>query len=63
MKLTVDLTGSTLRDELALLHDARRVVSDLLLPDLDLDCAGKNRLGTLLRILDKLFEAAMRQDH
>lgn len=61
MKLTVDLTGAGLRDELELLHDARRAVSDLLLPDLDLNRAGKDRLGTLLGILDALFEAAWRQ--
>ncbi len=59
MKLTVDLTGSDLlADELGLLQDARWAVRDLLLPGLDLDTNGKDRLSTLLRIIDELWEAA-----
>lgn len=48
MRLQIDLTGSSdARDELEYLQDARQAVHDLLLPDGDLDRAGRERLNPL----------------
>ena len=58
MRLTVDLTGSSHpQDELNYLRDARQAVHDLLLPDGDLDRAGRVRLCSLLSLLEALEQA------
>jgi len=55
MKLHIDLSGSFMaRDDLDLLADAQQVIIALLNSDADLDRAGRDRLATLLRILDEL---------
>lgn len=58
MHLHIDLTGSSdARDELDYLKDARQAVQDLLLPDNDLDRAGRERLCILLTVLTTLERA------
>ena len=58
MHLHIDLTGSSdARDELDYLLDARQAVQDLLLPDNDLDRAGRERLCILLTVLTTLERA------
>lgn len=60
MKLHIDLSGSFMaRDDLDLLADAQQVIIALLNPDADLDRAGRDRLATLLRILDELRIAVL----
>lgn len=59
MRLGIDLTGSNdARDDLDYLQDARQAVHDLLLPDCDLDRAGRERLCTLLTLIAVLEQAA-----
>ncbi len=60
MQLHIDLSGSFMaRDDLDLLADAQQVIIALLNPDADLDRAGRDRLATLLRILDELRIAVL----
>jgi len=60
MQLHIDLSGSFMaRDDLDLLEDAQQAIIALLNPDADLDRAGRDRLATLLRILDELRIAVL----
>ncbi len=60
MQLHIDLSGSFMaRDDLDLLEDAQQAIIALLNPDAELDRSGRDRLATLLRILDELRIAVL----
>lgn len=60
MKVSVDLSGSRFaNDDLCMLNDCYMVLSDLMLPDLPIDGRGRQRLSTLLTVLNAVQDALL----
>lgn len=62
MKISVDLTASRfVNDDLCMLNDCYMVLSDLMLPDLPIDGRGRQRMSTLLTVLNTLQDAMFKE--